>query len=78
MQKKFPFESLREADLHVDAIYEGGISGNARDDPIGPLTETGNQGGFRFAGSAREQAVRLVVLYSSLAELDWPDAIDMH
>jgi len=77
MQKKFPFESLREADLHVDAIYEGGISGNARDDPIGPLTGTGNQGGFRFAGSPREQAVRLVVLYSSLSELDWPDAIDM-
>ena len=32
--KIFKFNELENADLVIDAIYEGGSSGNAGDDPI--------------------------------------------
>jgi len=69
------FQSLPESDLVVDATYESdrtrvGIAG----EPLAPLTGTGNQGGFRFSGSIG--APDLVVLYTTMAEADWPDSID--
>ncbi len=36
----------------------------------------GNQGGFRYKGSVAEQSVRVVVLYTSGVDPDWPDAVD--
>jgi hypothetical protein len=36
----------------------------------------GNQGGFRAAGSPLKDTVKLVVLYTSGAEPDWPDTLD--
>lgn len=40
------------------------------------LPGVGNQGGFRALGRHSQDAVRLVVLYTSGAEPDWPDALD--
>ena len=36
----------------------------------------GNQGGFRTHGRPVQDTVKLVVLYTSGAEPDWPDALD--
>jgi hypothetical protein len=61
----------------VDARYEGGTKGNSADDVLGKLISgAGNQGGFRAVGSW--DAPRLVILYSSMDDPDWPDFIDVY
>jgi hypothetical protein len=67
---------LSGADLIVDATYRGGSAGSVADDPLGRLLPVGNQGGFRYVGSPRRNTVRLVVLYTSGVEPDWPDVLD--
>ena len=77
MAKVFPFSALLTADLVIDAVYEGGTKGNAADDVLGKLIPgAGNQGGFRAVGS--RDAPRLVILYSSMDDPDWPDFIDVY
>ncbi|QEV07807.1 restriction endonuclease [Streptomyces prasinus] len=72
-----PFTGLGETDLVVDAVYAGGTLGHSGDDPIGKLLPgTGNQGGFRYAGSPAKGTVRLAVLYTSGGAVDWPDHLD--
>lgn len=70
----FEFETLRDTNLHVDATYKGGRSGNAGDDPFPALLSVSNQGGFRYRGNLNK--LELVVLTSSLNDPDWPDSID--
>lgn len=70
------FDELTGADLVLDRVYRGGDRGHAGDDPIAKLVPVGNQGGFRYKGSVVGGTVRLVVLYTSGAEIDWPDQID--
>ena len=60
----------------VDATYEGGRAGHAGDDPLGRLLPVGNQGGFRYSGSLWRGRTKLVVLYTSGADPDWPDTLD--
>ena len=74
--ERVPFAELATADLVIDRVYEGGKLGHAGDDAIGKLLPVGNQGGFRFKGSVAQGTVRLVVLYTSGAEVDWPDRIE--
>lgn len=75
--KAYKFCNLRNADLVVDAIYEGGATGNTSDDPISRLLPgSGNAGGFRAAGTG--DAKRFVVLYSSGRDMNWPDSIDLN
>jgi Restriction endonuclease AspBHI N-terminal/Restriction endonuclease len=75
--KVVEFAALGRADLVVDAVYRGGTSGNAGDDPIHVLLPVGNQAGFRFRGSADHlHLVDLVAIYSDLGEPGWPDALD--
>lgn len=77
MAKVFPFSSLTDADLVIDAVYEGGSKGNTGDDPLGKLIPgAGNQGGFRAVGSW--DAPRLAILYSSIDDPDWPDFINVY
>lgn len=71
-----PFAELASADLVLDRVYRGGERGNAGDDAIGRIVPVGNQGGFRYNGSVRHGTVKLVVLFTSGAEVDWPDHID--
>ena len=71
------FDQLGECDLILDRVYKGGAAGNTADDPLGRLLPgVGNQGGFRAMGRLSRDAVRLVVLYTSGAEPDWPDELD--
>ena len=70
----FDFDQLGEADLRVDAIYQGGRGGNAGDDPFPRLLGLSNQGGFRYRGTLN--AIQLLVLTSSLADREWPDRLD--
>ena len=72
----FSFAELGESDLVVDATYEGGRAGHAGDDPLSRLLPVGNQGGFRYSGSLGQGRANLVVLYTSGADPDWPDALD--
>jgi hypothetical protein len=74
--KTVPFDQLASADLTVEAVYEGGADGNVGDDPLGRLVPVGNQGGFRYAGPQKANDLRMVVLYTSGANADWPDALD--
>jgi hypothetical protein len=67
-------DELDDADLLVDAIYEGGRSGNAGDDPLTRLIGVSNQGGFRYLGTL--EAPHLIVLTSSFDDPDWPDDLD--
>jgi hypothetical protein len=71
-----PFDDLPTADLTVESVYLGGTKGHARDDPLARLLPVGNQGGFRYKGSPRKNSVQLAVLYTSGAEIDWPDNLD--
>jgi hypothetical protein len=71
----FPFSELRTADLHVDAVYKSGRSGNAGDDPLHPLVGVSNQGGFRYLGDLKG-ALNLLLLTSSMSDPDWPDTLD--
>src|SRR3954453_13873542 len=78
----FSFGGLAQAPLVVDAVYEGGRAGTKADDPLAKLVPgCGNAGGFRPVGSKlkdplRLVVLRLVVLFTSGAHPDWPDALD--
>jgi hypothetical protein len=72
------FDRLTDADLVLERVYRGGAAGNAGDDPLAQLLPVGNQGGFRTYGSPAKDEVKLAVLYTSGAEPDWPDALDVH
>lgn len=73
--KPIPFHSLSEADLVVDAVYQGGSQKHMGADPINPLVGGGNQGGFRYEGSLKKR-VKFCILYSMLNDPDWPDTLD--
>lgn len=76
MSVSIGFDQLGSADLTIETIYLGGANGNAGDDPLARLLPVGNQGGFRYKGSPIHQTVRIAVLYTSGAEIDWPDDLD--
>jgi hypothetical protein len=70
------FDQLADADLVVNRVYRGGAAGNTSDDPLPKLLPVGDQGGFRAHGRTVQDSVKLVVLYTSGAEPDWPDVLD--
>lgn len=72
--QRVSFQHLKKSDLIVDAVYEGGRSGNAGDDPLTRLIGVSNQGGFRYLG--RKESPRLIVLTSTFDDPDWPDSLD--
>lgn len=72
--REFAFEQLPTADLHVDAVYRGRRSANAGDDPLHKLLGVSLMGGFRYLGNL--DALKLVVLTTSLNDPDWPDVVD--
>lgn len=73
------FSELKNAELIIDEIYEGGNFGNSGDDPISKLfPKLGNMSGFRK--KKREDGsdkLAYVVLYTSMSELEWPDYLDV-
>src|SRR3954453_13514 len=71
-------DSLENSDFVVNAIYEGGTRGNTSDDALAKLLKAGNQGGFRIHGKWKTHEFRYAVLYTSGAETDWPDRLDLN
>jgi hypothetical protein len=73
--KVFKYDELADADLVVDAIYEGAANASVSAEPLSRIIPgIGNMGGFR--GSGRGADKRIVVLYTSGEDTDWPDTID--
>jgi hypothetical protein len=70
-RKMIAFDELTTSDLIVDAVYQGGQSGNAGDDPLPRLLELANQGGFRRRGTPKK--LEMFALTSSFGDVDWPD-----
>lgn len=66
------FDQLASADLVVDRTYRSGATGGLRDEPLSKLLPVRNLGGFRPYG----RPTKLVALYTSGEEPDWPDALD--
>lgn len=60
----------------MDREYAGGATGTINDEPLARMFPVGNQGGFRVNGSIGRGTVRLVVLYSTGVDPDWPDTLD--
>lgn len=45
--KTIPFNKLGEANLYVDAVYEGGPSSDLSSEALSKIAHVGNTGGFR-------------------------------
>ncbi len=75
--REIGFDDLRDADLVVDAVYRGGVGQSAGSDALAALLPVGNQGGFRIAGSRKIPGCKLAVIFSNLAEPNWPDQLDL-
>lgn len=76
-QRTIQHSDLLATDLFIDALYKGGTNKNTSDDPINKLVRGGNQGGFRYVGSASDiSKCNLIILYTSGDDPDWPDIID--
>ena len=78
MEAVYEYNSLEAAPLKVEAVYRGGTFKNVKDDPLSILLPgVGNQGGFRAARKLSDsREFSYVVIYSSGAELEWPDYLD--
>ena len=76
MTRILSFNELGTSDLMVDAVYEGGNQGNTSDDPISCLVPgIGNMAGFRHSGHG--EIKKIVVLYTSGEDRDWPDTLNV-
>jgi hypothetical protein len=75
MPRIFPFESLRSADLIVDAVYEGSGDGHLSGEPLSKLfPKIQNMGGFRVSGTKPDK--NFVILFTTGEDRDWPDRVD--
>jgi hypothetical protein len=71
------YENCGDIDLIVDAVYEGEIGGRLSGEALSKLLPgVGNQGGFRPSGRGDDK--RLVALYTSGEDKDWPDTLDLN
>jgi hypothetical protein len=70
------FESLGNADLIVDSIYERKDSRLVSDPISRLLSSCGNMGGFRLAGKGQDK--QFVALFATGQKKDWPDRIDLN
>lgn len=76
MLKIVPYDELESADLVIDAVYEGKAGSQLSGEALGKLLPVGNQGGFRATGM--RGAEKLVALYTSGEDPDWPDRLDLN
>lgn len=83
--KSFKFNELTTCPLVIDALYEGGTTGNLGSEVISKLLSVAspsggkplkvhNAGGFRYRGAL--PAPLVVALTSDSSEPSWPDVID--
>lgn len=74
----YNFESLDDAPLVIDAVYEGKHSGTGSkaDEPLHRLLNVDNSGGFRYNGNRDNPSY--VVLYTTERKPEWPDHLDIY
>lgn len=73
--KIISFADLGKADLVIDAVYESSHVGQLRGEPVSKLLPgLGNMGGFKMSGIGLDK--RLVALFTTGEDKDWPDALD--
>ena len=71
------FKDLPDANLVIDAVYQGEAGSQLSGEPLSKLLPgTGNLGGFRASGRGNDK--KLVVLYTSGEDKDWPDRINVN
>jgi hypothetical protein len=77
-ERSFDHDELSNADLIVDAVYEGGEANDLSAAPLPDLLNVGTAGGFRPVRTPPNstQKYSYVVLYTTFNEPDWPDALD--
>lgn len=76
-ERTYDHAELSNADLIVDAVYEGGDANDLSAAPLPDLLNVGTAGGFRPVRSpASPQKYSYVVLYTTFNEPDWPDTLD--
>ncbi|MBU8833313.1 hypothetical protein [Mycolicibacterium goodii] len=76
MLREVKFEELQSSDLSVGTVYRSGTEGTVADDPIARIAPVGNQGGFRYKGSPVRNTVRLVAMFTTGNEAEWPDHLE--
>ena len=70
-------EHLPSSELLIDLVCEGSVGGQLSGEALSRLLPgVGNLGGFRAAGRGADK--RLVVLYTSGEDPDWPDHLDLN
>ena len=71
-----PYDGCSEADLVVDAVYEGALGSHLIGEALSKLLPgVGNQGGFRPSGRGEDK--KFVALFTSGEDRDWPDTLDL-
>ena len=74
------FQDLKKSNLFVDTIYEGGTTGNTRDEVLSKLTHVSNSGGFRKCkknvNGKKTKEPAYVCIFSTGEELEWRDELD--
>ena len=75
MVRTVPYAELPDADLIVDAVYEGDQGSLLSGEALSHLLPgVGNLGGFRACGKGEDK--RFVVLFTTGEDKDWPDHLD--
>jgi hypothetical protein len=74
--RRVQFADLESSDLFLDAIYQGGKQKNLGAEVLHKLLPVGNAGGFRYSGSPSKNDTKLVALYTSGEDPQWPDHLD--
>ncbi len=77
---RISFENLKNADLIVDAVYEGGSESNMSSEVLSKLFHVGNSGGFRkcmkVLNGKKTKEVAYVCIYTTGEEIEWRDDLD--
>ena len=77
MVRVVSYAECQNADLVIDAVYEGAAGGHLSGEALSKLLSgIGNLGGFRAAGRGEDK--KFVVLYTSGEDKDWPDRLDLN
>lgn len=80
MINRVQFENLKDAELIVDTVYEGGIESNMSSEVLSKLFHVGNAGGFRKCmktlNGKKTKDVAYVCIYTTGEEIEWRDDLD--
>ena len=80
MINRVSFEDLKNTDLIVDTVYEGGVESNMSSEVLSKILHVGNSGGFRkcrrVLNGQKTKEVAYVCIYTTGEEIEWRDELD--